>query len=72
MGNLEKLIGFMRYGSEGQTSSELSVATGVGMKALLSRLRQLVKDGQVVVGKRVATSVDGRQVRVPVYRKAVK
>jgi len=55
-------------GEAGATVSELAKKMKMSPTLIRRKLRGLIDDGRVVVGKSFRAAIDGRQTIVPVYR----
>lgn len=52
----------------GLTRLEIQEATGMGKTWVLQKLRELKKDGKLVVVRKKVEAIDGRMASVPAYR----
>ncbi len=52
---------------QGLTAREIGKRVGHSTAWVCERIREAHQHGCVTIGRRIAQSIDGRQVRVPVY-----
>jgi hypothetical protein len=64
---LKELEAFSKRSDEGHTAEEISENTGMTLRVVRERLKQVARLGRLRVGRRSSMTIDGRHTVVPVY-----